>query len=92
MPAPAGEIAPLGDWLARGEVDASRSPRPRRCRAVVDAPSASGRPSSEGVLLAAIGPTTADALREHGFEPGAQPERYTGVDLAEAVAAQLGPG
>ena len=44
-----------------------------------------------GVVLAAIGPTTAEALREHGLRPG-QPERYTGVDLAEAVAARLGPG
>jgi uroporphyrinogen-III synthase/uroporphyrinogen III methyltransferase/synthase len=41
------------------------------------------------VLVAAIGPTTAEALREAGFEPGAVPERHTGADLADAVAARL---
>jgi uroporphyrinogen-III synthase/uroporphyrinogen III methyltransferase/synthase len=41
------------------------------------------------VVLAAIGPTTAEALREAGLEPDAQPARYTGPDLAEAIAARL---
>jgi uroporphyrinogen-III synthase len=42
------------------------------------------------VLLASIGPTTTAALREAGFPPGVQPERYTGPDLAEAIARRLG--
>ena len=91
MPAPARDIAPLGDWLARGEVHAVAFASPSAVRAVVGA---LGERAAllRGVLLAAIGPTTAEALREHGLEPAAQPERYTGPDLAEAVAARLGPG
>jgi uroporphyrinogen-III synthase len=91
VPAPASEIAPLAEWLARGDVDAVVFASPSAVRAVV---SALGERAAllRGVVLAAIGPTTAEALREHGLEPGAQPERYTGVDLAEAVAARLGPG
>jgi uroporphyrinogen-III synthase/uroporphyrinogen III methyltransferase/synthase len=45
-----------------------------------------------GVLLAAIGPTTARALQDLGLDPGVVAERHTGRDLAEAVAARLGPG
>lgn len=89
--APTEEIAPLGDWLARGEVDCVAFASPSAVRAVVNA-LGERAPLLRRVLLAAIGPTTADALREHGLETGAQPERYTGVDLAEAVAARLGPG
>ncbi len=91
VPAPPGEIAPLGDWLARDEVDCVAFASPSAVRAVVSA-LGERAPLLRRVLLAAIGPTTADALREHGFETGAQPERYTGFDLAEAVAAKLGPG
>ncbi|WP_243337968.1 uroporphyrinogen-III synthase [Anaeromyxobacter soli] len=91
VPAPAEAIAPLGDWLARGEVDAVAFASPSAVRAVASA-LGERAPLLRGVLLAAIGPTTAEALREHGLTPGAEPERYTGADLAEAVAARLGPG
>ena len=43
-----------------------------------------------GVVLAAIGPTTAEALRAAGLAPAVQPARYTGADLADAIAARLG--
>lgn len=91
VPAPAGELAPLGDWLERGEIDCVAFASPSAVRAVV---TALGQRASllQRTLLAAIGPTTTAALREHGLEAGAQPERYTGFDLAEAVAARLGPG
>lgn len=91
VPAPVSDIAPLGDWLARGEVDAVAFASPSAVRAVTGA---LGERAAllRGVLLAAIGPTTAEALREQGLEAGVQPERYTGADLAEAVAARLGPG
>jgi uroporphyrinogen-III synthase/uroporphyrinogen III methyltransferase/synthase len=42
------------------------------------------------VVLAAIGPTTADALRAAGLEPKAVPTRHTGIDLADAIAAAVG--
>jgi uroporphyrinogen-III synthase len=49
-------------------------------------------PLLERVLLAAIGPTTAEALRAAGLPVGAEPAHHTGRELAEAIAARLGPG
>jgi uroporphyrinogen-III synthase/uroporphyrinogen III methyltransferase/synthase len=91
VPAPREVIAPLADWLARGEVHAVAFASPSAVRSVAAGlgPKAS---LLRGVLLAAIGPTTADAIRAEGLEVQVQPERYTGPDLAEAVAARLGPG
>jgi uroporphyrinogen-III synthase/uroporphyrinogen III methyltransferase/synthase len=43
------------------------------------------------VTLAAIGPTTAAALREAGLPVAVEPERHTARDLADALAARLGP-
>jgi uroporphyrinogen-III synthase/uroporphyrinogen III methyltransferase/synthase len=89
--APPETIRPLARWIEAGEVHAVAFASPSAVRAVVEGlgPEAAllGR-----VLLAAIGPTTADALREVGHPPGAQPDRYTGEALAEAVADALGPG
>jgi uroporphyrinogen-III synthase len=41
--------------------------------------------------LAAIGPTTSEALRAEGLAVAVQPARYTGLDLAEAIATHLSP-
>ena len=91
VPAAPEAIAPLGDWLERGEVDAVAFASPSAVDAVVRGLGARAALLSR-VLLAAIGPTTSEALRRHGRSPGVQPERYTGRDLADAVAARLGPG
>lgn len=91
LPAPAERIAPLGDWMEAGEVDAVAFASPSAVKAVVAG--LGGRASLLGrVLLAAIGPTTSEALRSVGLSAGVQPGRYTGLDLAEAIAARLGPG
>jgi uroporphyrinogen-III synthase/uroporphyrinogen III methyltransferase/synthase len=84
-------IAPLGDWLAAREVDAVTFASPSAVRAVV---SGLGPRAGllAGVLLGAIGPTTAEAIRAERLEVGAEPARYTGPDLADAVADRLGPG
>ncbi|HYG66536.1 MAG TPA: uroporphyrinogen-III synthase [Anaeromyxobacteraceae bacterium] len=89
-PAPPERLAPLGRWLEAGEVDAVAFASPSAVKAVVAAlgPRAS---LLERTLLAAIGPTTADALSAAGLRAGVQPARYTGRDLAEAIAARLGP-
>ena len=91
VPAPPESLRPLAGWIGRGEVDAVAFASPSAVKAIVSAlgPEVGclGR-----VLLAAIGPTTADALREAGLHPGAVPARHTGRDLAEAIAAHLGPG
>jgi uroporphyrinogen-III synthase len=59
-------------------------------RAVVAALGARA-PLLERTLVAAIGPTTADALQALGLRTGVQPARYTAKDLADAIAERLGP-
>jgi uroporphyrinogen-III synthase len=91
LPAPPETLHPLAGWLERGEVDAVAFASPSAVRAVVGA--LGDRASLLGrAVAAAIGPTTAEALREAGLASPVQPARYTGRDLAEAIAAALGPG
>jgi uroporphyrinogen-III synthase/uroporphyrinogen III methyltransferase/synthase len=91
LPAPAEAILPLATWIDAGEVDAVAFASPSAVRAVVGA---LGERSARlrRVVLAAIGPTTSAALRGEGLEVGVQPERYTGVDLADAIAGRLARG
>lgn len=89
-PAPPELLAPLGEWVAAGEVDAVAFASPSAVRAVQRALGARAAALAQ-VLLAAIGPTTADALRGAGLPVGVVPARHTGRDLAEAVADRLGP-
>jgi uroporphyrinogen-III synthase/uroporphyrinogen III methyltransferase/synthase len=91
LPAPPETVRPLAAWIRAGEVHAVAFASPSAVRAVV-----AGLGEDAALLarvpLAAIGPTTAEAIRAAGFEVATQPARYTGSDLAEAVAARLGPG
>jgi len=91
LPAPAETLICLASWIERAEVDAVAFASPSAVRAVFEAlgPRAGllGR-----VLLAAIGPTTAGALREVGLSAGVVADRHTGRDLADSIAASLGPG
>jgi uroporphyrinogen-III synthase/uroporphyrinogen III methyltransferase/synthase len=89
--APPESLAPLADWIARGEVDAVAFASPSAVKAVAAALGAA-RTVLRTVLLAAIGPTTAAALREEGLEPAAIPGEHTAPALADAIAARLGPG
>lgn len=91
LPAPPEAFGPLAAWLAAGEVDAVAFASPSAVKAVVAGLGEKG-PLLGRVLLAAIGPTTGEAIRAAGLEVGAQPARYTAVDLAEAIAGRLGPG
>jgi uroporphyrinogen-III synthase/uroporphyrinogen III methyltransferase/synthase len=79
----------LRAWLEAGEVDAVAFASPSAVRSVVEALGDGGRSLGRG-LVAAIGPTTADALRELGLSPGVIPTRHTGRDLADALAERLG--
>lgn len=87
--APPEALAPLGELLAAGRVDAVAFASPSAVKSVAAAlgPRAAllGR-----VLLGAIGPTTAAALREAGLEAGAVPTEHTAEGLAEALAGALG--
>jgi uroporphyrinogen-III synthase/uroporphyrinogen III methyltransferase/synthase len=91
LPVAPGKIAPLAAWIDAGEVDAVAFASPSAVHAVV---TGLGQRASvlRAVLLAAIGPTTADALRAADLPEIVVPERYTGPSLAEAIAARLGPG
>jgi uroporphyrinogen-III synthase len=89
VPAPAEALAPLGDLLAAGRVDAVTFASPSAVRSVVAA--LGGRAGLLGrVLLGAIGPTTAAALREAGLTAGAVPAGHTAEALADALADALG--
>ncbi len=90
VPAPAEAIRPLATWIAAGEVDAVAFASPSAVAAVV-AGLGPEAPLLRRVVLAAIGPTTAEALRAAGLEPAVEPARHTGADLAEAIAQRLGP-
>ncbi len=90
VPAPASVIAPLGEAVVDGKVDAVAFASPSAVRAVV-----AGLGSRAALLgrcaLAAIGPTTAAALEEVGLEAAVSPARATAVDLADEIARHLGP-
>jgi uroporphyrinogen-III synthase/uroporphyrinogen III methyltransferase/synthase len=86
--APPDALAPLARALAAGRVDAIAflSPSAVRSVAAAVAPELLAR-----ACLAAIGPTTADALRAVGLAPVAQPARASGAALADAIAERVGP-
>ena len=86
--APAAALAPLLEALAAGRADAVAFASPSAVRSVL---AALGERSGllSGAVLGAIGPTTAQALRQAGLVVGAEPERHTAVDLAEALAVAL---
>jgi len=90
VPAAPEVVAALADPLERGEIDAVAFASPSAVKSVV-----AGLGARAGLLarpvLAAIGPTTAAALREAGLEAGVVPETSTARDLADAIARRLGP-
>jgi uroporphyrinogen-III synthase/uroporphyrinogen III methyltransferase/synthase len=90
VPVPPETLAPLGYLLERGLVDAVTFASPSALRSVAAALGGRARLLA-GVCLAAIGPTTAEAIRSLGFAVGAQPAQPGAAALADAVAAALGP-
>jgi len=84
-----GSLSALGALLAAGRVDAVTFASPSAVQGVVAGLGADA-PRLAGVLLGAIGPTTAEALRVAGFTAGVVPERHTAPDLAEALAERMG--
>jgi uroporphyrinogen-III synthase/uroporphyrinogen III methyltransferase/synthase len=89
LPAEPSAIAPLAGWIDEGQVDAVAFASPSAVKAVVAALGARAAALAR-VPLAAIGPTTAAALREAGLAVAVLPARYTGPDLADAIAGVLG--
>lgn len=90
VPAPPESLRPLGDLLERGAVDAVAFASPSAVQSVA---AALGERAGllGGCLLAAIGPTTADALHALGLAAAVQSEQPGAAALADAIAARLGP-
>lgn len=88
--APAAAVAPLGEALLDGTIDAVTFASPSAVKSVV----AALGPRAELLgrcPLAAIGPTTAAALREVGLTVAVTPEVANAGALADAIARHLGP-
>jgi uroporphyrinogen-III synthase/uroporphyrinogen III methyltransferase/synthase len=88
VPAPPERLAPLLEGLAARTVHAVAFASPSAVQSVLAALGARASLLG-GVVLGAIGPTTAEALRRAGFTAGALPVRHTAADLAEALAVAL---
>jgi uroporphyrinogen-III synthase len=83
--APAAEA--LRARLVRGGVDVATFTSPsavRNCLGLLDA---EARQALGRCVVAAIGPTTAQALRDEGLAPDVQPERAGVEELVEALVA-----
>jgi uroporphyrinogen-III synthase/uroporphyrinogen III methyltransferase/synthase len=88
--APPASLRPLAGWLSAHEVDAVAFASPSAVSAVAAALGPEVGLLRE-TLLAAIGPSTAGALRAIGLSPGVEPTQHTAGELAEAIAERLGP-
>ena len=88
--APPERLAPLAEDLAAGRIDAVAFAAPSAVRSVVAGLGNRARLLA-GCTLAAIGATTAAALREEGFEATVVPASAAAEALADAIADRLGP-
>jgi uroporphyrinogen-III synthase len=88
--APPEALAPLGEALREGRIDAVTFASPSAVRSVVTALGARAA-LLHGCALAAIGPTTADALVAAGMRVAVTPATSTAPALADALAGHLGP-
>ncbi len=87
---PAGiDGAALGESLEAGEIDALSFASPSAVRFLWEALPAAGREAARRCAVAAIGPVTAEALREAGLSPDVVAERATGEDLVGALASHF---
>ena len=90
VPASSLAIAPLGEAILDGAVDAVAFASPSAVRSIVAGLGARAA-MLDRCALAAIGPTTATALKEAGLRVTVTPAESTAADLAEAIARYLGP-
>jgi uroporphyrinogen-III synthase len=83
-------VAPLGEAILDGAVDAVAFASPSAVRSIVTGLGARAA-LLDRCALAAIGPTTAAALQESGLRVAVTPAVSTAADLADAIARHLGP-
>lgn len=87
--------ARLAALRTEGPFAAVAFPSKRAVAALLDAPdlvASLGLAPDASLLVAAVGPATAEALRSRGWPVQVEPEDKTGAALAEALAARLAPG
>ncbi len=89
-PVPPDSLRPLGDLLERGALDAVVFASPSAVRSVVAA-LAERASLLSGAVVAVIGPTTAQAVRDAGLKVDVEPPSASAYALADAVADRLGP-
>ncbi len=88
--APPESLRQLGDLLERGQIHAVTFASPSAVKSVVAA--LGDRVGLlERAVVAAIGPTTAEAIRAAGLKVDVQPSEASGRALADAVAERIGP-
>jgi len=75
--------------LVAGELDALTFTSPSTVRAFADLLDDDARRAARACQVAAIGPTTAEALRREGFEVDVVPEQATVAGLVAALSAEL---
>lgn len=92
-PAPL-DAAALRARLARGELAALTFASPSSVHRFAELLDAEARRALAGCLVAAIGPMTAEALRDHSIEPDAVPAGASAAELVVALgeAARRRPG
>ena len=90
VPSSPEAVAPLGNSLLDGRIDAVTFASPSAVKSVLAALGARAA-MLDRCALAAIGPTTAAAIRESGLRVAVMPEVAGAVELAEALARHLGP-
>lgn len=89
LPAVPSALAPLGDLLEKGQVDAVVFASPSAVRSVAEALGARAHLVTRSAV-AVIGPTTAEAARLVGWRVAIRPAYPGSAPLAEAIAQRLG--
>ena len=87
---PEADGGALARRVASGAISAFAFTSPSTVRHLVDQLDADGRSALSAAIVAAVGPTTARAVRDAGFEPVVVPERAGGPALVAALVDYAG--
>jgi len=87
LPPAAGAEGDVASQLRTGALGVLSFTSPSTVRNLVERVGAEAREALGNALVAAVGPTTADACRAQGLEPAVVPELPGGVSLVEALVA-----
>ncbi|TDJ17307.1 MAG: uroporphyrinogen-III C-methyltransferase [Deltaproteobacteria bacterium] len=88
--APDTDAAALCERLTAGRLDVLTFASPSAVRNFMSLLDGAARRAASNCLVAAIGPTTAEALRKEGLAPDVVPERASAADLVAALIEACG--